>query len=213
MSNIINLVRKDFILQRRYLRIIALYVLAFSGMFSTNNPNMLYGLFPGMMLILVVGSDMRLGNQKFLVTLPIKRSIIVLAKYVSAVLAIFLAEIISFGVSFGIRQFSAEVVFNEYVLLAGSLASVLLMMSIYLPLYYWLGIHGAQLLNIAMMVLVMLGNVAISSLAGDENDIERITSWVNTHQVGSIALGISLLLLIIVISYLISLSIFKRRDL
>lgn len=213
MSNIINLVRKDFILQRRYLWIIALYVLAFSGMFSTNNPNMLYGLFPGMMLILVVGSDMRLGNQKFLVTLPIKRSIIVLAKYVSAVLAIFLAEIISFGVSFGIRQFSAEVVFNEYVLLAGSLASVLLMMSIYLPLYYWLGIHGAQLLNIAMMVLVMLGNVAISGLAGDENDIERITSWVNTHQVGSIALGVSLLLLIIVISYLISLSIFKRRDL
>lgn len=213
MSNIINLVRKDFILQRRYLWIIALYVLAFSGMFSTNNPNMLYGLFPGMMLILVVGSDMRLGNQQFLVTLPIKRNIIVLAKYVSSVLAIFLAEAVCFGVSFGIRQFNSEIVFNEYFLLAGSLASVLLTMSIYLPLYYWLGIHGAQFLNIAMMVLVMLGNVAISSIAGDTNDIEQITSWISSHQTGSIALGISSLLLIIVISYLISWSIFKRRDL
>jgi len=213
VSNVINLVRKDFILQRRYVWIIILYVLGFSGLFSTNNPNMLFGFFPGMMLILVVGSDMRLGSQQFLLTLPVKRSIIVLAKYVSSVLAILLAEAVSFGISFGIRQFNSEVVFNEYFLLIWSLASVLLMMCIYLPLYYWLGIHGAQFLNIAMMVIVMIGNGAISSIAVEDNGAERFFSWINSHQTGSIMLGISSLLMLIVISYLISLFIFKRKDL
>ncbi|WMT39076.1 ABC-2 transporter permease [Paenibacillus sp. D2_2] len=213
MSNISNLVRKDFILLRRYLWIVALYVVGFSGMFSSNNPNLLYGLFPGMILILVVGSDMRLGNQQFLVTLPVKRSIIVLAKYVSSILALLLAEVVCFGVSFGISQIKSEIIVNDYIMMIGSLASVLLMMCIYLPLYYWLGVHGAQFLNIAMMVVVMLGNVAVSSIVEEENGLERIFSWINSHQAGSIALGISSLLLIIFISYLISLSIFKRKDL
>jgi hypothetical protein len=97
-------------------------------------------------------------------------------------------------------------------MMIGSLASVLLMMCLYLPLYYWLGVQGAQFLNIAMMVIVMLGNVAITSIVEDY-DLLQISSWFNSHQSGSIALGISLLLLITVLSYLISLTIYKKRDL
>lgn len=212
MSEILNLVRKDFILQRRYIWIIALYVIGFSGLFMNSNLNILYGMLPGMMLILVVSSDMRQANQQFLVTLPVKRSRLVLSKYVTSILFVMLALATCSIVSMGMSLYHSHSASIDYAMLLASLVSVLVLMSIYLPLYYWLGIHGGQYLNIAMMVLVMLGNGAVTDIAF-EYDFTNIITWLNSHPVGSIALGVCSLLLIIVISYLISVRIFKSRDL
>ncbi len=212
MPKVICLIRKDLILIQRYLWLILIYAFVFSGFIQSNDSTLLYGLLPGLLLILAIGSDMRLPQQQFLVSLPVKRNYLVFSKYASSFIFLVLGiavclimNVITDMVDYGVLKVNAPLVLGTFV-------SMMVFMSIYLPLYYWLGIKGAQYLNIVMMVIIMVGNGAISSLLGSE-DMSRSLEWVSAHAWAAGILTASATALVVFISYMISLAIFRKKDL
>lgn len=96
----LNLLRKDFIVLKSSLWIIALYLVVFSLAFIPQSEMSMYfvGIYTAFgSVILATMIDIRNHNHNFLVTLPISRKQIVKAKYLSAILYTFLEFLLHMG--------------------------------------------------------------------------------------------------------------------
>lgn len=209
MPNIMRLLRKDLILVQRYLWLLAIYAFVFSGFIQSNQPFLLYSLLPGMLMILAIGNDMRTPNQQFMVSLPVSRNYLVLAKYASSLMFLILSLAICAVINTMAHVLKNGEILVDTQIILGTLVSMTLFVSIYMPLYYWLASKGAQFLNIAMMIVIMVGNGTVSEILGEPFLANIIAD--QPGLVGIFAAGITVLALIV--SYLISLSIFRNKDL
>ncbi|MGG6311244.1 ABC-2 transporter permease [Paenibacillus macerans] len=211
MPNLVHLVRKDVLLMQRYIWLLVIYAVVFSGFVQTDS-SPLYGMLPGMVLILVLNADMRLPSQQFLVNLPVRRSFLVLSKYASTFIMMLFAFVFSMLLNAGATAVHGQpVVWNLGQMLSIFLAQILFM-SLYIPIYYWLGLNGAQYLNVAMIIVIMIGSqLASGLLSGDET--LRLAATAAEHPVAAGLLGGSAAVLSVVVSYLASRAIFARRDL
>ncbi|MGP0583859.1 ABC-2 transporter permease [Paenibacillus timonensis] len=211
MPNLIHLVRKDFLLLQRYLWLLFIYMVVFSG-FVQSDGSPLYGMLPGMVLILALNADMRLPNQQFLVNLPVRRSYLVLSKYVSAFILMLIAFVFCILLNTGANAVHGQPAAFNFGQMLGIFLAQILFMAIYIPIYYWLGLKGAQYLNVAMIIVVMIGSQLSSNLLSDEDSLQ-LSASISTHPVATGLLGASVGILALVVSYLISRMIFARRDL
>lgn len=212
MPKMIYLIRKDIMLIRRYLWLILIYTIIFSGFIQGNNSTLLYSLLPGMVLILAIGPDMSVQGQQFLISLPVKRNYLVLSKYGSSFIIIFLSMVICLIMNIVTDMTDYGAIHLNIKFVAGMLISLIWFMSLYLPLYYWLGLKGGQFLNVTMMIIIMGGNGMITSLLSS-NDMAIVPNWGAMHPwiVGTFVSSATVLA--VVISYLISFAIYRKRDL
>ncbi|MNI95939.1 hypothetical protein D3C73_1543010 [compost metagenome] len=84
-------------------------------------------------------------------------------------------------------------------------------MALYIPLYYWIGPKGGQFLNIVLILFVMMGNGIVTGIFSTEQSLE-ILSWFNNHPLGSGIICAGVLIVALLISFVISTTIFKKRD-
>ncbi|WP_068785918.1 ABC-2 transporter permease [Paenibacillus phocaensis] len=211
MSSLIHLVRKDMLLMQRYIWLLVIYSIVFSGFVQTDS-SPLYGMLPGMVLILALNADMRLSSQQFLVNLPVRRSFLVLSKYASAFMMMVLAFVFCMLVNAGANVFHGQsAAINQGQMLSIFCVQVLFM-AIYIPIYYWLGLKGSQYLNVAMIIVIMIGSQLASSLLGGEDTV-LLSSAVKAHPVAAGFLGAGVAGLALIVSYAVSRRIFARRDL
>lgn len=211
MHNIVHLVRKDLMLLQRYLWLVAIYAIVFSS-FVQSGISPLYGMLPGMVLILILNTDIRLPNQHFLVSLPVRRKFLVMSKYVSCLIGIVASLFFCLLLNAGADAVFSRPIHWDWELTFTLLLAQILFMSLYIPFYYWLGLKGAQYLNIAMIVVLMLGSQTVSEILSSHDAIKLLTT-LNQHPYAAGLLGVSITLLVMVISYFISCAIFTRRNL
>ncbi|WP_435921134.1 ABC-2 transporter permease [Paenibacillus sp. DYY-L-2] len=209
MPNIMRLLRKDLILVQRYLWLLAIYAFVFSGFIQSNQPFLLYSLLPGMLMILAIGNDLRTPNQQFMVSLPVGRNFLVFAKYVSSLMFLILSLVICAVINTTAHALKSGEMMVDTQIILGTFVSMTLFVSLYLPLYYWLASKGAQFLNIAMMIVIMVGNGTVSEVLSEPFLADKIAN--HPGLVLIFAAGVTVLALIV--SYLTSLSIFRKRDL
>lgn len=209
MPKMMRLLRKDLILVQRYLWLLAIYAFIFSGFIQSNQPFLLYSLLPGMLMILAIGNDMRTPNQQFMVSLPVSRKYLVLAKYASSLMFLILSLVICVVINTTAHALEYGEILVDSQIIVGTFISMSLFVSIYLPLYYWLAWKGAQFLNIAMMIAIMTGNGMVSEILSEPFLADKIAN--HPGLVVVFAAGVTVLALIV--SYFISLSIFRKRDL
>ncbi|MNP80476.1 hypothetical protein D3C76_1785910 [compost metagenome] len=67
-------------------------------------------------------------------------------------------------------------------------------------------------MNIAMIVLLMVGSQTVSEILSSQDAMKMITT-INQHPYAAGLLGVSVTLLVMVISYFVSRAIFTRRNL
>ncbi|MDU4698399.1 MULTISPECIES: ABC-2 transporter permease [Paenibacillus] len=211
MSSLIHLVRKDLLLLQRYIWLLCIYAVVFSG-FVQSDSSPLYGMLPGMVLILALNADMRLPSQQFLVNLPVRRSFLVLSKYVSAFALMLVAFAFCMLLNAGADLVHGQAVTIHPVQLLSILLTQILFMAIYIPLYYWLGLNGAQYLNVAMIIVVMIGSQLATDLLSREDTL-RLSEAMTAHPAIAGLLGVCVAALAVVISFGVSNNIFARRDL
>ncbi|MNC49967.1 ABC-2 family transporter protein [compost metagenome] len=165
-----------------------------------------------LMLMNACSLDVQHNNQRFLVSLPLPRHQLVLAKYLSLLpyaaisltctLLIYLA-----GVATG--RTIEPIAWRELLLV---IACFPLLASFYFPLYYWLGQKGMQIVNMIFMMLVMIGYPAIPSVT---KKFPGLFDWINSATTDNIllwAIGGMAYLFFIYCSYLISLRVFVKKD-
>ncbi|GGH18334.1 ABC-2 transporter permease [Paenibacillus segetis] len=211
MHSMASLLRKDFQLIQRYLWIILIYAVVFSSLFHKDN-QMLFGLLPSMIFIITNSMDMRMPNQRFLVSLPVNRRFLVISKYTNSLIFIVLGFVLCMLINGMSDLYNVGRIGWNLQFVAGTFMSMLLVVLIYLPLHYWLAHRGAQILNVVMMAMVMGGSTAISGIINDVDSAE-LMNWIASHQAALGWFSIFSMLLCLFISYRISLHIFMRRDL
>lgn len=210
MSSISLMVRKDILLLRRYLWLIAVYAIIFSGFVQRDNV-LMYNFLPMMLLIMIINSDMQPSAQQFMISLPVSRKNIVLSKYVSAGLVLIFTGLLG-GVlnSLGQAVLKGSLQFDTLLVVA-SMITGLIFMSLYIPLFYWIGPKGGQFLNVIMILFMTMGNGLVIGILSSKKSI-ALMKWSNAHLGESKLIVAVVLFLAIIVSYLVSVGIFRRRD-
>jgi ABC-2 type transport system permease protein len=208
----IFLIQKDFILLRKFL---LLLIPLFIFIAYSNYEN--FGLFtimpPMLLLISSCSMDTLQMTQRFLVNLPVRRQELVRAKYFS-ILPYALVGLVATAFTYLLILMTGKEVDPHFWQEVGLTISMFpLLAMIFLPIHYWLGSKGAQVVNVVFMMIVMIG----------PNVIGRFLQWfpevANGLSFGGKSSFIPYIILVLIYvfllscSYLISLRIFERKDL
>ncbi|MGO4786229.1 ABC-2 transporter permease [Paenibacillus sp. 2KB_20] len=207
----LNLLRKDFIALKSSLWTILLYLAVFSFAFIPKSEMSIYfvGIYTAFgSIILATMIDIKNHNHKFLVTLPISRKHIVQAKYITAIIYTLFGVIASYGIHRLIKLSFPQLEKPDYTLLPilVSVGMLLVLISIYMPLFYALSKKGAGIINAVFMVsLIILAQPAAVLM-----NMVSEKGLINDQTLLLILIGI---VVVFIASYLLTISLFTRKDL
>ncbi|WP_151736415.1 ABC-2 transporter permease ['Paenibacillus yunnanensis' Narsing Rao et al. 2020] len=211
MSNTFHLIRKDFVLIQKMLLLFIPYYLIMG--YTLMDQYTMFTLFPAM-LLLVNGCtlDVQQNNQRFLVSLPLKRQDLVKAKYMALVpyaLFSFGCTLVLYAAAYAIGRVDTPPAWREIALM---LLFFFVLASFYLPLHYWLGQKGTQIVNFIFIMLIMLNVSAFHQLL---EWFPAAGKWISTGSAESFLPVLLLTLgcmILVYSSYLLSSRIFSSKD-
>ncbi|MCG7382043.1 ABC-2 transporter permease [Paenibacillus sp. ACRRY] len=206
----LNLLRKDFIALKSSLWTIGLYLVVFSLAFIPKSEMSMYfvGIYTAFgSVILATMIDIKNHNHNFLLTLPVSRKNIVQAKYLSAILYTLFGVLASFGIHWLVDLNFPELNKPSYSLMdiLVSIGMVLVLVSIYMPLFYALSKKGAGIINAIFMVALILLAQPFAVLMNMVSE-----KGVNGQVIAMISIGI---IFIFCASYVLTTRLFARKDL
>ena len=139
-----NLVLKDILIQKKYLLFSIVYFFFFTFMFK-DHPSVLFGTVPimisYMLLIGACGFDDKNKSEIMLNSLPINRVTLVIAKYLSVCVFIFIGVFLTFAFT-TILNFSGVIHFDRLINLTDILTDIigtLFFGSLYFPIHFKFG--------------------------------------------------------------------------
>ncbi|PAD32351.1 ABC-2 transporter permease [Paenibacillus sp. 7523-1] len=206
----LNLLRKDFIALRSSLWTIGLYLIVFSLAFIPKSEMSMYfvGIYTAFgSVILATMIDIKNHNHNFLLTLPVSRKNIVQAKYVSAILYTLFGVLASFGIHWLVDLNFPELNKPSYTLMdiMVSIGMVLVLVSIYMPLFYALSKKGAGIINAIFMVALILLAQPFAVLMNMVSE-----KGVDGQLIAIVSIGV---IFIFGASYVLTTHLFARKDL
>ncbi|AWI06487.1 ABC-2 transporter permease [Clostridium drakei] len=212
----LNLVLKDVLIQKKYLIVSVLYAFLFSLCFKSN-PSMVFNMVPTMIAYLLIGGacafDDKNKSDIMLNSLPVNRVNLVISKYISSFLFIFIGillsfiftTILSFAGFFHIgRLMNLEDIF-------GASIATLIISCLYLPLFFKFDYKKSKYFLMALFLFVL------SSATIFTNTIKLHISFVtylNSQPDWLVTCFIIVLgLILLLISILISIKFYINKDL
>lgn len=218
-----NLILKDILVQKKTLIFALCYSIfiffAFGGHSFAKTVNVMGSVAISYIFILTaIAYDDKNKSDVILNSLPVKREQIIMAKYLSVF--VFVAIALGFmGVIGGIINISG-LPFNPSMVsltdLVTALASVAFLSSVYLPLYYKFGSAYTRMFNIALFLLVFFLPSTLVEILKKYGNREWFNGVINTIQsipdwaIISALAGATLLFMLV--SMLITMRIYKRKD-
>ncbi|WCF10984.1 ABC-2 transporter permease [Paenibacillus thiaminolyticus] len=207
----LNLLRKDFIALKSSLGVLIICLAVFSIAFIPKHDMSLFTVgFTVAIVALNMSTliDIRNHNHNFLVTLPIKRKHIVLAKYITSSIATLCGVLASYVIHSLVTQAFPQLNKPDHSILGLFVLAgmMLVFISIYLPLFYTFSKKGAEIINVvSIIVLFALMNplVMLMSMMNDD-------SFISSQILFLISIGI---LLLLIASYYLTVHLFTRKDL
>ncbi|WP_422656756.1 ABC-2 transporter permease [Paenibacillus sp. EC2-1] len=206
----LNLLRKDFIALKSSLWMVFLYLGIFSITFIPKSELSIYfvGIYTAFgSITLITMNDIKNNNHHFLVTLPVSRKQIVQAKFLTAIIITLFGVFASYGIHWVAKIVYPQFSKPDYSILAilVPIAIVLLLTSIYMPLFYALSKKGAGIINAVFLVAIitMSQPVAVAISVINQKDVLQDQSML------FIPLGI---ILIFIASYFLTMSLFSKKD-
>ncbi|WP_066304261.1 ABC-2 transporter permease [Bacillus sp. FJAT-29814] len=213
-----QLIKKDVLVQKNSLLLSLVLIIFFS--FTLSNMGTV-GLIVGIITVtyqLVLGAsalEEKVNSEIILISLPINKRTIVLSKYISiyvfaayVILGFYVVDLLTslFNVPF-------HVPFNSSTLM-GSLAAITVLFSISFPLIFKYGYLKSKIINIILLfVAVFGGTFTIGNLMKNDHYTlgQSMQELMNSGPQWMIIMLIPLLM-ILAISYFISMTFFKNRE-
>jgi len=206
----LNLCRKDFIALKSSLWTVLVYLIVFSLAFIPSSEMSIYfvGIYTAFgSIILATMMDIKNNNHNFLITLPISRKHIVKAKYVTAIFFTLFGVLASYGIhwliKFSFPQFS-KLDYSIFPVLI-SIGIILILISIYMPLFYALSKKGAGIINAVFMIALIILSQPVASIIymmGEDGAISDLI-WIITPVV---------IISLFIASYYLTVYLFKRKS-
>lgn len=215
-----HLIKKDILMQKRSLKLSLLLFIFFSITFSNIGS---VGLAIGVLAItyqLVLGASAledKNSSDIILISLPIKRSSIVLSKYVStyiyaayAILGFYMVHLIT-----NLLNLPVVSSFNNSII-TGAVIAVTLFCSISFPLIFKYGYLKAKMANLIIFFAFVFGGTALVSYLNENKDVfisKEIINFFNNGSTFIMEIIIVIpLTLILLCSYFISLNFYRKRE-
>lgn len=228
-----QLILKDFAVQKRtayiYLFMGLLFFFYFDAM---DQRNMLAAMIP----VFVIGysfinrsmlEDERNHTIRMLLCLPVQRSVLVKAKYMSVALVILTATVVFSGIGAAVGLFSFdnrdELLMNLFII-AATMLSYSIIIAIFIPMVYKVGIVKAQTYNRFFFIGVMGVGVSFGSIVkflknrfGSGDGPPAWVEWIGAqagelNPYAGLTLLFSLTVLVFIISMLLAIRFLDRRE-
>ena len=219
----LNLLRKDILVQKHTIWFALGYSIfiffAFSNKTFAPFVYIMGAVAISYVLILsAVQSELKNNSDLVLLSLPVKRQEVVAAKYL-AILVFILLSLITMGI-IGLIFMQSPLPFPTRLInwqdAAITLVSVILMTSIYLPAYYKLGGKWLQVINIVLFMIIFFApSTIVGYLNAHQQDqgVQWLVQTVVQNPYLASWLGIICVAGLMLISFLISLNIYRKQDL
>ena len=216
-----HLIKKDFIIQKRNLKLSILLLLFFSISFSSiGTAGLIYSIYAVSYFLASGASAIEDKNNSdmMLVSLPIRKQKIVLSKYISVYIFATYAILVTYIIVFIERLFKLPFnVFSftlEAIVLA--VAGVTLLCSIAFPLIFKFGYLKAKMFNNILMLTLVFGTAALTNklflnihYTGQQNLLQFFGGLSELEIIGLIMIPF---LVIFIFSYFLSLIFYKNRE-
>ncbi|WGU96074.1 ABC-2 transporter permease [Paenibacillus dendritiformis] len=207
----LNLLRKDFIALKSSLGMLIFCLAVFSIAFIPRHDMSLFTVGFTIAIVALNMStviDIRNHNHKFLVTLPIKRKHIVLAKYITTIITTLCGVLASYGIHSLVTLAFPQLNKPDQSILGLLVLEgmMLVLISIYMPLFYTLSKKGTEIINVVFIIALVALINPLAILMSMMND----DSFISSQLLFLISIGIFLLL---IASYYLTVHLFTRKDL
>jgi len=218
-----NLLRKDLLLQKKTLLFAALYSIfiffAFAAQPFTNYAYIMGGI--GVTYILLIsGVQVEYKNHTDVLinSLPVKRSEFILSKYLSLIIftaiTIVLLGLIGGALKFSPLPFPAR--FINWIDVLWIFASVAVLLSIYLPIFYKFGGKWVQIGNVFLFMAVFFAPGLIMDFMKKYPEtalVKTIANEVAQDPLGVAVIATAVILALVCGSLLLTSSIYLHKDL
>ena len=214
------LIKKDILMQKRTVKLSIIYILLFTIFISKNEP---IGLTIGILSVtymLALGSSAledKNNSDKMLISLPIKRQIIVMSKYVSVYVFAFFAIIVCFLIYFIASLFYPS--FIQPITMEGLMAAIIsitLFSSVSYPLIFKYGYMKSKMANLIVFFVLVFGGSELVNYSSQNNKLTLnqniLTNFNNRTDVEILIILMVPLALILIISYFLSLTFYNKRE-
>ena len=207
-----SLILKDFISLKSYSKTLAIIIGFFTIITFTNDePSFLSGMIILIMSMLPITSfsyDQHAKWDLFSQTLPVSRKQLVMSKYVLGIISIVAGVILAILLNVAVLLVKSLEVDIWYLISANSLIALvaLLYLSILIPLVYKFGVEQSRLLTIVVLAIPSLLAIALSKAGVSIPVLDEITPAI------FVAIGLVFVVCVMLISYVISVRIYMKKD-
>ncbi|MEC1262598.1 ABC-2 transporter permease [Bacillus swezeyi] len=215
-----HLIKKDILMQKRAIKLSLLLMIFFTFTFSQLE------LVGYTVAVLAVTYQLALGassledknnSDKILISLPIKRNIIVLSKYVSIYVYTAYAILVYFLINMIGNSLHLPLDFPlTFAGAMGAVVAVTLFSSVSFPLIFKYGYLKSKMANLIIFFTFIFGGSAVFKFLDQDENValnQKLIAFLGKmSNMGSFILLIAGLLIIIICSYGISLSFYKKRE-
>ena len=207
-----SLILKDFISLKSYSKTLAIIIGFFTIITFTNDePSFLSGMIILIMSMLPITSfsyDQHAKWDLFSQTLPVSRKQLVMSKYVLGIISIIAGAILAILLNVVVLLVKSLEVDIWYLILANSLIALvaLLYLSILIPLVYKFGVEKSRLLTIVVLAIPSVLAIVLSKAGVSIPVLDEITPAI------VVAIGLVFVVCVVLISYVISVRIYMKKD-
>ena len=207
-----SLILKDFISLKSYSKSLAIIIGFFTIITFTNDElSFLSGMIILIMSMLPITSfsyDQHAKWDLFSQTLPVSRKRLVMSKYVLGIISIIAGAILAILLNVVVLLVKSLEVDVWYLFLANSLIALvaLLYLSILIPLVYKFGVEKSRLLMIVVLAIPSVLAIGLSKAGVSIPVLDEITPAI------LVAIGLVLVVCVMLISYVISVRIYMKKD-
>jgi len=207
-----SLILKDFISLKSYSKSLAIIIGFFTIITFTNDElSFLSGMIILIMSMLPITSfsyDQHAKWDLFSQTLPVSRKQLVMSKYVLGIISIIAGAILAILLNVVVLLVKSLEVDVWYLFLANSLIALvaLLYLSILIPLVYKFGVEKSRLLMIVVLAIPSVLAIGLSKAGVSIPVLDEITPAI------LVAIGLVLVVCVMLISYVISVRIYMKKD-
>lgn len=216
-----NLVFKDLIIQKKTLIFSVIYALVFILAFQFyNSPGIVFTMVPlfiaYMLLMGACGYDDKNKCDIMLNSLPINRIDLVISKYLSTLVFMFIGVILTFLIStvlnlFGLSHLNRTINIEDIL---GFSISIIILSSFYFPVYFKLGYQKSRYVNISVFMLFLIVPSILSKIIVKGSTPPSFILYLNSQPdwlISSFIIVIAIIVLLI--SMLLSIKLYINKDL
>lgn len=216
----LGLLIKDFLTLKRYAKTAAFLVIiyAFWGYLADNSTMLVAFLtiFFAMISVTSIAYDDAVHWNRYALTMPINRNLLVFSKYVLGLLLCLMGMVISLAGTLLLSAANQTTVNIEEILatMAVSAAIGVISISIYMPFALWLGVEKSRAIMIAIFLVpsILIGSFYKMAPEQTTDRLNGVFSTLDKNSTGTfLGLGLFIILMLLV-SIAISIAIFKKKE-